>query len=276
MLGVDTGQVLLRVSQSFSCNDHTGSSVASCQFPFFISFLLCKRKLFFFPPYFLCPPHGSQHYWSRKFSLGVFSLFYLLVWIVPHQLLLFHCFHCSFTAVGPPFPLLSAFQTNSIIITAPFSAAIAHLKPGGIPSVWTTLNSPISFSPTFHLLFVCLDSTPSLLHFLSYFWNLPEGKCVWLGEIFPPWVEAAWTVLQDTHHWTQSIESFLLFMISRQMSCFSMSLFFKVYNKDEDTDVPLKKKLLVFWDLWVKAGSWVALVNIILWASAFTEFSYLY
>lgn len=228
VLGVDTRQVLLRGNQSLSCNDHIGASVASCPFPFFLSFFLVRGNPSFFPPYFLCPPHGSQHYWSRKFSLGVLSLFHLLVWIVPHQLLLFHCFHSCFTAVWALFPLLSAFQTSSIIITAPFSAASAHCKPGRVPPVWTTFNSPISFSPPFHLLLVCLDSTTSLLHSPSCFWSLPEGKSVYLGEILPPCVEAAWTVLQDTHHRTQGTEILLLFMLSGQMMCFSTSLFFKV------------------------------------------------
>lgn len=193
-------------------------------FLFFFFFLSSKRKSLFFPPYFLYPPHGSQYYWSRKFSLGVLSLFLPLEWIVPHQLLLFHCFHCSFMSVWALFRFLSAFQKNSVIITAPFSAACVHCEPGGVPPVWTTLNFPISFSPPFHLLFVCLDSTTSHLHY-----DFLPLKPSWRELCVPVWSVSSLcggsVGCLLGYSKTQGIEILLLFMFSEQTTCFSMSVF---------------------------------------------------
>lgn len=152
-----------------------------------------------------------------------------LPWVFPlsftswSELCLTSC--CSFTAIWTLFPLLSASQTSPVISTALFSPASASSKAGGVtPCASHTQLSRLLQLTISSLLFVCLDSTKSQLHC-----NFPplQASCKELSvpgwnALLPPCVVEP--VLQGTRHKTQGTDVMLL----GEMTCFSMSLFFKV------------------------------------------------
>lgn len=191
-------------------------------------FISCKMKYIFFLPYFLCSPHGSQHYWSRKFSLGVLSLFHLLVWI--------SC--CSFTAVWALFPLLSAFQTSSTLSLFPFplpvltGCLVMSLLCGPHPTLPSPSAHPfiscVSVWILAHLSFALLPTCEAFLKWSVCAWWNSSSLCGGSMDCFAGYSS------QNPRRW---VEILLLFMLSGQMTCFFVPLFFNVWNKKGDADV---------------------------------------